>query len=63
MTETKLPSSRPSVEANVFHLVREPIDIRKIADSLQKPEDGAVVVFEGVVRNHSNDKAVRFLEI
>jgi molybdopterin synthase catalytic subunit len=50
------------VEANVFHLVREPIDIRKIAASLQKPEDGAVVVFEGVVRNHANDKAVRFLE-
>ena len=62
MTETKLPSSRPSVEAKVFHLVREPIDIQKIADALQKPEDGAVVVFEGVVRNHSNDKAVRFLE-
>ena len=62
MTETKLPSSRPSVEANVFHLVREPIDIQKTADALQKPEDGAVVVFEGVVRNHSNDKAVRFLE-
>lgn len=46
----------------MFHLVREPIDIRKIAASLQKPEDGAVVVFEGVVRNHANDKAVRFLE-
>jgi len=50
------------VEANVFQLVREPIDIPKIAASLQKPEDGAVVVFEGIVRNHSNSKAVRFLE-
>jgi molybdopterin synthase catalytic subunit len=50
------------VEANVFQLVREPIDIPKIAASLQKPEDGAVVVFEGIVRNHSNNKAVRFLE-
>lgn len=46
----------------MFRLVREPIDIKKISDSLQRPEDGAVVVFEGVVRNHSNDKAVRFLE-
>jgi molybdopterin synthase catalytic subunit len=46
----------------VFRLVREPIDIQKIADSLKKPEDGAVVVFEGVVRNHSHDKEVRFLE-
>lgn len=50
------------MEANVFQLVREPIDIPKIAASLQKPEDGAVVVFEGIVRNHSNNKAVRFLE-
>ncbi|MDM7997662.1 MAG: molybdenum cofactor biosynthesis protein MoaE [Acidobacteriota bacterium] len=46
----------------MFQLVREPIDIPKIAASLQKPEDGAVVVFEGIVRNHSNNKAVRFLE-
>jgi MoaE-MoaD fusion protein len=28
----------------------------------QKPEDGAVVVFEGVVRNHSENRAVRLLE-
>lgn len=46
----------------MFHLVREPIDIRKITDRVQKPEDGALVVFEGVVRNNANGKAVRFLE-
>jgi molybdopterin synthase catalytic subunit len=50
------------VEANVFHLVREPIDVQKIAGSVQKPEDGALVVFEGVVRNNAGGKAVRFLE-
>jgi molybdopterin synthase catalytic subunit len=50
------------VEADVFHLVRDPLDIQKITGSLQKPEDGAVVVFEGVVRNHSHEKAVRYLE-
>ena len=58
----KSPSSRRSVEVNVFRLVREPIDIRKIVESIQKPEDGAVVVFEGVVRDNSNEKPVRFLE-
>ena len=62
MTATRLPFSRPSVEASVFRLVREQIDIQKITGALQKPEDGAVVVFEGVVRNHSHGKAVRFLE-
>ncbi len=46
----------------MFYLTRDPIDSQKIADSLQKPEDGAVVIFEGVVRNHSHDRAVRFLE-
>ncbi len=56
------PFSHLSVEAKVFCLTREPIDIQKIAESVQKPEDGAVVVFDGVVRNHSNGKAVRYLE-
>lgn len=46
----------------MFRLVRSPMDIPSITDSLQKPEDGAVVVFEGVVRNNSNEKSVRFLE-
>jgi molybdopterin synthase catalytic subunit len=46
----------------VYRLVREPIDVRQIAEALQKPEDGAVVLFEGVVRNNSQNKAVRFLE-
>ena len=46
----------------MISLVREVIDTRKVADGLQRPEDGAVVIFEGVVRNHSQDKPVRFLE-
>ena len=46
----------------MFRLVREPIDIRQIVDGIQRPEDGAVVVFEGVVRNNSNERPVRFLE-
>ena len=46
----------------MFRLIREPIDVRRVAESIQKPEDGAVVVFEGAVRNHSQAKAVRFLE-
>ena len=46
----------------MFRLTREPIDIQKTVESIQKPEDGAVVVFDGVVRNHSKDKSVRYLE-
>ena len=46
----------------MFDLTRDTIDIQKITESVQKPEDGAVVVFDGVVRNHSKGKAVRYLE-
>ncbi len=43
-------------------LVREPIDVASLVNNIQQPQDGAVVIIEGVVRNHSNQKAVRFLE-
>jgi molybdopterin synthase catalytic subunit len=54
--------SRPSVEVSLFRLIREPINIQQITESIQRPEDGAIVVFDGVVRNNSKNKAVRFLE-
>ncbi len=62
MTGTRSHFSRLSVEVRVFLLVRDPIDIQSIKDKLQNPEDGAVVVFEGVVRNNANDRNVRHLE-
>ena len=43
-------------------LTREPIDGRALAEQLRRGEDGAVVVFEGIVRNHSRGRATRFLE-
>jgi molybdopterin synthase catalytic subunit len=50
------------VEVSLFRLIREPINIQQITESIQRPEDGAIVVFDGVVRNNSKNKAVRFLE-
>jgi MoaE-MoaD fusion protein len=43
-------------------LAREPIDSHALAEVLTRPEDGAVVVFEGVVRNHSKGRATNYLE-
>jgi molybdopterin synthase catalytic subunit len=43
-------------------LTREAIDTQSLEKELQQGEDGAVVVFEGVVRNHSGNKATLFLE-
>ncbi len=43
-------------------LVRTPINHREIVEALLKPADGAVVVFDGVVRDHAMGKSVRYLE-
>ena len=45
-----------------FRLVREPIDVARIRAALVRPEDGAVAVFEGVVRNHARSRRVVALE-
>ena len=45
-----------------FALTREPIDTRAIAGRLQRGEDGAVVVFEGVVRNNTHGRATEYLD-
>jgi molybdopterin synthase catalytic subunit len=46
----------------VCALTREPIETRTFVQQLQQGADGAVVVFEGVVRNHSGARATCFLE-
>ena len=46
----------------VCRLTREPINTQTLVRELQRGEDGAVVVFEGVVRNHSKGRTTRFLE-
>ncbi len=46
----------------IIRLVREPIDLAGLRSQFVKPEDGAVVAFEGTVRNHARGRRVRFLE-
>jgi len=45
-----------------FRLTRDPIPTHDLARQLTAPEDGAVAVFEGVVRNHSRAGKTLFLE-
>lgn len=46
-----------------FYLItREPIRAAEFARQLKAPEDGAVVVFEGIVRNHSRGRKTLYLE-
>jgi len=46
----------------VYRLTREPIDSRALVKELQRSGDGAVAVFEGIVRDHSGDRQTLFLE-
>jgi len=46
----------------LYRLTREPIDARAIAELILRPEDGAICLFEGVVRNNSKGKTTRYLE-
>jgi len=50
------------VDENLCALVRTPIKTSEIVAQLKAPPDGAVVVFEGIVRNHSGNRATLYLE-
>lgn len=43
-------------------IVREAIRTAEIVEGLKRPEDGACVVFEGVVRNHTRGRRTHYLE-
>lgn len=47
---------------NFFGLTRAPIDTKAIVERLLRPEDGAVVDFEGVVRNNTKGRRTLYLE-
>ena len=43
-------------------ITREPINTQKVLDQLKQPEDGAVVVFEGIVRNNTRGRSTLYLD-
>ncbi len=47
---------------HIFALTRQPIDTREVIRRLLRGEDGAVVTFEGVVRNNSKGRSTRYLD-
>jgi molybdopterin synthase catalytic subunit len=50
------------VVEDIYELVREPIRTAEIVAHVKAPEDGAVVVFDGIVRNHSGGRATLYLD-
>jgi molybdopterin synthase catalytic subunit len=58
--EDPLPESSPT--SDDCWIVRTPIRASEVVDQVVKaPADGAVVVFEGIVRNHSRGKPTLYL--
>lgn len=57
-----MQSSPVAAAEDVYQLVREPIDARAVIKSLKAPEDGALVVFDGFVRNNFKGKSTLYLE-
>jgi molybdopterin synthase catalytic subunit/molybdopterin converting factor small subunit len=55
-------NSNLAVERDVVRLVRETIAVSQIVGALKAPEDGAVLAFEGIVRNHSRGQRTLYLE-
>jgi molybdopterin synthase catalytic subunit len=51
-----------TLERDAIRLVREPIVVAEVIAGLKAPEDGAVVAFEGIVRNHSVGRRTLYLE-
>jgi len=43
-------------------LTREPIDAEKLIAPVKRGEDGAVLVFDGIVRNHSRGRQTLYLD-
>jgi len=56
------PVSGGSQDAPLVRLVRERIVPHDIVPPLERPEDGAIVIFDGIVRNHSRGRRTLYLE-
>jgi molybdopterin synthase catalytic subunit len=47
---------------SIVVLTRDPIDTAKLVAEAKHAEDGAVVVFDGIVRNHSRGRSTLYLD-
>ena len=57
------PARRPAAEVlGEVMLVRERIDAAAVAERLKRPEDGAAVIFDGVVRDNTRGRRTLYLD-
>jgi len=56
------PVSGGSCDQLFVRLVRERIVPHDIIPAMERPEDGAIVIFDGIVRNHSRNRKTLYLD-
>jgi len=56
------PAGQPAGRRRYVEIVHEKIDPRQIVTSLERPEDGAIVMFDGIVRGHSRGRRTLYLD-
>jgi molybdopterin synthase catalytic subunit/molybdopterin converting factor small subunit len=59
---TRLVNDQEEGLAQTTALTREPIDAEKLIAAAKRGEDGAVVVFDGIVRNNSRGRQTLYLD-
>jgi MoaE-MoaD fusion protein len=47
---------------DIYQLVRDPIDMAALVRRVRAPEDGAIVTFDGFVRNQSHNRPTLYLD-
>jgi len=57
-----MPPVSGGAGGDFFRITRSPISASDLAPQLRAAKDGAVVIFEGIVRNHSRGRATLYLE-
>jgi molybdopterin synthase catalytic subunit len=57
-----MPPVSGGAGGDFFRLTRSPISASDLAKQLRAAKDGAVVIFEGIVRNHSGGRSTLYLE-
>jgi len=45
----------------MFRVTTEPLSVQQVNDLVKRPTDGAVVTFDGIVRNNFDGRPVRYL--
>ncbi|RMD57627.1 molybdenum cofactor biosynthesis protein MoaE, partial [Candidatus Parcubacteria bacterium] len=46
----------------MFKVTTEPLDVKHVHHLVKRPSDGAVVTFDGIVRDNMNGRPVHHLE-